>query len=126
MRGEVLANQWHLTASFTPCQRNRILTLIQVNADGTKAMEIVREGNRFRCGDWTIEAELDTRKPASLYISNAVNQAAFSYGKSSLSMDGKSYKPAHKESSLLFDKIEGVWKVQEMTDRKPQLTGSNR
>lgn len=126
VRGEVLANQWHLTASFTPCRRNRILTLIQVNPYGTKAVEVVREGNRFRCGNWDIEAELDTKKPASLYIFNAVNQTVFSYGKPSPLIGGKSYKPIHKESSMLFDKLNGEWQVQEMIDRKPQLTGSNK
>lgn len=126
VRGEVLANQWHLTASFTPCKRNRILTLIQVNPDGTKAVEVIREGNHLRCGDWDIEAELDAKKPASLYISNATKQVVFSYGKSSLPLNGKTYKPVDKESSLLFDKIEGKWQVQEMADRKPQLTGSNK
>lgn len=126
VRGEVLANQWHMTASFVPCKRNRILTIIQIQPDGKQASEIVREGNRLQCGDWTVEAELDTRKPASLYITNHVNQAVFSYGKSSLLMDGKSYNPIHKEASLLFDKIDGKWQIKEMTDREPQLTGSNK
>lgn len=126
VRGEALSNQWHLTASFTSGKRNRILTIIQVQPDGTQAVEIQREGNHFQCGDWVIEAELDTRKPASLYVSNHVNHAAFSYGKSSPLMGGQSYKPVDKEASLLFDKIEGKWQVQEMTDRKPQLTGSDK
>lgn len=127
VRGEALANQWHLTAGFAPGKRNRILTIIQVQADGKTASEIVREGNdRLRCGDWIIEAELDTRKPASLQIFNESNKAKFSYGKSSLLLEGKSYKPATKESSVLFDNIEGKWQVREMADRKPQLTGSDK
>lgn len=126
VRGEALANQWHLTAGFAPGKRNRILTIIQVQADGKTASEIVREGNdRLRCGDWIIEAELDTRKPAALQIFNESNKAKFSYGKSSLPLEGKSYKPARKEASVLFDKIEGKWQVREMADRKPQLTGSD-
>ena len=132
VRGEALANQWHLTASFAPTKRNRILTIIQVQADGKKVSEIVCEGsashscNRLHCGDWIIEAELDTRKPASFQIFNETNGAMFSYGKSSLSVEGKSYKPARKEASVLFDKIEGKWQVQEMMDRQPQLTGSDK
>ncbi len=131
VRGEVLANQWHLTVSFGPSKRNRILTIIQVQPDRRQTVEIVRKGNHFQCGDWSIEAELDTRRPAGLYISNNgnmsdnVHQAVFSYGKESLVIDGKSYKPIHKESSLLFDKIEGEWQIQEMLDRKPQFTGRN-
>lgn len=141
VRGEALANQWHLTAGFAPTKRNRILTIIQVQADGKKASAIVREGddrmriskgnasrsgNRFRCGDWIIEAELDTRKPAALQIFNESNKAKFNYGKSSLPLEGKSYKPARKEASVLFDNIEGEWQVREMADRKPQLTGSDK
>lgn len=127
VRGEALANQWHLTAGFAPTKRNRILTIIQVQADGKTASEIVREGDdRLRCGDWIIEAELDTRKPASLQIYNENNKAKFSYGKSSLLLEGKSYKPATKEASVLFDNIEGKWQVREMADRKPQLTGSDK
>lgn len=126
IRGEVLANQWHLTASFASSKRNRILTIIQVQPDGVKAADISREGNRLQCGDWLIEAELDTKKPGSLHISNLVNQATFSYGKSAPLVDGKVYKPIHKEASLLFDKMGGEWQVQEMKDRKPQLTGSNK
>lgn len=127
VRGEALANQWHLTAGFAPTKRNRILTIIQVQADGKKASEIVRSGgNRFRCGDWIIEAELDTRKPAALQIFNESNKAKFSYGKSSLPLEGKSYQPARKEASVLFDNIEGEWQVREMADRKPQLTGSDK
>lgn len=31
-----------------------------------------------------------------------------------------------KKASVLFDKIEGKWQVQEMMDRQPQLTGSDK
>ena len=126
VRGEVFTNSWHLTASFTPGKRNRILTIIQVQPDGKQAVGIQRDGNLFQCGDWTIEAELDVKKPASLYITNKTNQAVFGYGKSSLLINDKSYRPIDKTASLLFDKIDGSWQMQERMDRKPQLTGSNR
>ncbi len=125
VRGEVLANQWHLTASFVPSKQNRILTIIQIQPDGKQTAKVIRDGNRFQCDDWTIEVELDTKKAASLYILNNTSRAVFSYGKSSLQIDGKSYKPAEKNGSLLFDKVDGKWQLQEMTDRAPQLTGSN-
>mgnify|MGYP006947720406 FL=1 len=126
VRGEVFTNSWHLTASFTPGKRNRILTIIQVQPDGKQAVGIQRDGNLFQCGDWTIEAELDVKKPASLYITNKTNQAVFGYGKSSLLINDKPYRPVDKTASLLFDKIDGSWQIQERMDRKPQLTGSNR
>lgn len=80
VRGEDFSKPWSLTASFDRCKKNRILTIIQVQADGTQALEISRTGNNFQCGNWTIEAELSSKKPASLYIHNTENKATFSYG----------------------------------------------
>lgn len=126
VRGEFFANQWHLKASFTPSKRNRILTIIQVQPDGKQAVKIIRDGNHFQCGDWMVEAELDAGKPAALYISNSKNKAVFSYGKSSLQMNGKIYKPLNRNASLLFDETSasGEWQLQEMLDRAPQFTGA--
>ena len=125
VRGEFFANQWHLTASFAPSKRNRILTIIQVQPDGKQAAKIIRDGNHFQCGDWTVEAELNAGKPATLYISNSKNKAIFSYGKSSLQINGNTYKPLNRNASLLFDETatSGRWQLQEMLDRAPQFTG---
>lgn len=112
VRGEDFSKQWSLTASFTPSPVNRILTIIQVEADGSRAVEIVRTDGRFQCGDWTIEAELNGKRPASLSIQHATSKAAFGYG-----------TKAAGDASVLYDRIDGVWKTEEMVDCKQQLTG---
>lgn len=79
-RGEDFTDPWSLTASFGPSRNNRILTIIQVEADGRQAVQIMREGNTFQCGEWVIEAELNAKRPGRLYIRNSRNNAVFSYG----------------------------------------------
>lgn len=123
VRGEDFSKQWSLTASFDRCKTNRILTIIQVQADGKQAVEISRTGNNLQCGNWMIEAELGSKKPASLYIRNTENQATFSYGKKNPEINGKVYPYQEAGSSVLYDQIDGAWKTQEMTDREKQTTG---
>lgn len=123
--GRAIPKQWHLAATFAPSVANRILTVIQVQPDGTKTTEITRSGNRFECGDWTIEAELNANKPAALSIRNAASKANFSYGDQSPVIDGKKLTRQTKGSSLLYDEVDGKWQVQEMTDREALRTGAN-
>ena len=123
VRGETLENQWHLTASFCPSRKNRILTIIQVQPDGEKVCEVIRDGNHFQCGDWMIEAELNAQKPAGLAIKNSSSQAMFHYGSKTPLVDGKKYTSYQKGTSLLYDKVNGRWQVQEMADREAQPTG---
>lgn len=114
VRGEDFSKQWSLTASFSPSKVNRVLTIIQVEADGSRAVEIVRSSDgKFQCGDWTVEAELNGKRPANLSIRHAKTEAAFSYGKKETA-----------NASVLYDCIDGVWKTAEMVDCKRQLTGS--
>lgn len=122
-RGEDFTNPWSLTASFGPSKVNRILTLIQVEAEGKQAVEIVRTGNRFECGNWIIEAELKEKGPASLYISNSSNQATFSYGKKKTIINGQDYQCIKSDASVLYDEINGEWKAEEMSDKVIQTMG---
>lgn len=123
VRGETLENQWHLTASFQPSRKNRILTIIQIQPDGETLSEILSEGNRFQCGDWTIEAELNTNRPAGLSIKNTANQAMFHYGSKTPFIDDKKDARSDADASILYDKVNGEWQTQQMTDIKPQSTG---
>lgn len=123
VRGEDFSKPWSLTASFTPSKANRILTIIQVTGNGSPVVEIARDGNKFQCGDWIIEAELSAKHPASLYIHNTKSKAAFSYGKKEPELNGKAYKCNKVENSVLYDLTDGEWKIQEMSDREIQFTG---
>ncbi len=111
VRGEDFSRPWSLTAGFAPSKANRILTIIQVLPDGKQSARILRSGNTFQCGDWNIEAELNTKRPAGLRIHNNQNEAAFSFGSQ------------HQGASILHDRINGAWETQEMHDQEPQFTG---
>lgn len=124
VRGEDFSKPWSLTASFNRCKTNRILTIIQVQADGKQAVEIKRTGNSFQCGSWMIEAELGNKRPAILYIRNTENGATFSYGKKSPEINGKIYPYQKVGSSVLYDQIDGEWKTEEMVDCAKQTTGN--
>lgn len=123
VRGEDFTNPWSLTASFGRSKANRILTIIQVNAGTAHATAIVRSGNSFRCGDWTIEAELNAKRPASLYIHHDKTQATFSYGKDKPMIKGEVYRCKNKQASLLYDVLDGEWQIKEMTDKDILPTG---
>lgn len=122
-RGEDFTAPWSLTASFGPSKSNRILTIIQVEADGMQAVQIMKEGNAFRCGEWTIEAELDAKRPGRLYIRNNRNNAVFSYGNKKTEINGETYSCKEKDASVLFDSINGKWETQEMSDQRIQTMG---
>lgn len=122
-RGEDFTNPWSLTASFGPSKSNRILTVIQVETDDNKVAKISRTNNSFQCGDWTIEAELSAKKPASLYLHSKQSKATFSYGKKAPVINGEVYPNKNKLSSILYDEIDGTWQIQEMNDRNKLFTG---
>lgn len=122
-RGEDFTNPWSLTASFGPSKTNRILTIIQVEAGNEKAAQIVRNGSNFQCGEWMIEAELDSRQNACLYIHNTANKATFSYGKKKTEINGQTYQCKKGDVSILSDQINGKWETLEMGDQRIQTMG---
>lgn len=125
VRGEDFSPAWSLTASFAPCKATRILTIIQIEADGSQTTEVIRENdeNRFLCGDWIIEAELNAKRKAALHIQNKRTGTVFCYGKKEIPIDNKLYTSQHTNASILHDSFHGTWQTQEMTDVQPQLTG---
>lgn len=122
-RNQQCPNQWHMTAAFEKSSANRILTVIQIQPDGTILKKLTQNGNDFRIGAWEIMAELDTAKPAELYIRNPKTKTVFSFGNQNLNIEGTDYK-REKGTSLLYDEIDGEWMVHEMSDYQPQVTGA--
>lgn len=122
-RGEDFTSPWSLTASFQPCKKNRVLTIIQLKTDTAGIVEITQDGSSFQCGDWTIEAELDGKRPASLYLHSKSSKATFGYGKKAIELNGRIHQCKQKDSSVLYDQIDGKWEVQEAVDAKEQITG---
>lgn len=113
VRGEDFSSPWSLSASFEPSKKNRILTVIQVETKDYKALKIEQPAeNLLHIGNWTIEAELNARRPASLHIKDSRSGATFSYDK--------------PESSSLYDLINGQWQTMEMKDRPLMPTGKTK
>ena len=125
IRGERLERYWHLKATFKPSKSNRILTIITIDPDGRKKHKIVHcngIGN-IEVDGWYISAELNVRKPAGIIITSKKNKAKFSYGSDGFMIDdGIKYNPKNKDSSVLYDYINGEWRTEEMIDRRLQPT----
>lgn len=104
-------NQWHLNATFSPCNKNRILTIIQIVPEAASALPVNSLGDTYTCGNWNIRVPLDSSQPNSISISNPVNTASFNY---------QTGKP-----SKLHDLIDGQYQDIEMTDYKLISTRAN-
>ena len=118
--GAEYPNQWHLTARVDGCSATRFLAIIQV---GDEAVPIInRDGDTFNVGDWTIKAVLDASKAPELTVNHRTEQAVFSYGTDNPALNGNFYSRQYTGSSLLYDEIDGVYQVVEMTDRSPIST----
>lgn len=115
-------NQWHLTATFTPSAKNRILTIIQVAPNTENVSTIVRQGDTFQCGDYTIKAILDSSRPAELMVTHQTSEAVFSYSAANPVIDGGTYLRKFPHSSLLYDLSDGRYRVTEQTDYVPAST----
>lgn len=103
-RGEDFTPQWTMTAALDSCRKCRVLAVMQVEADGIKAVEVKNEDGSLTLGDWTIEAELDAKKAPCLSVRNSVNGSSFSYG------DDRS------GASVVSDTVDGKPSVSRMTD----------
>ena len=115
-------DQWHLTARYTPCAQNRILTIIQVVPDSEQAPTITRTDDVFQCDDWSIRAGMNTSQPAELTVTNRTNNALFSYSPNNPEIEGKVYLRKSPSSSLLYDESNGRYGVTEQTDYTPAST----
>lgn len=73
-------------------------------------------------GDWSIEAELGADRPAAISITNKITGTVFSYGSQTPAINGISYQRQQEDSSVLYDNVRGVMKVQETTDKTVQTT----
>ena len=88
-----------------------------------KVEKVIRTDNNFYCGDWIIKAELNSKRPASLHIHNNQSKATFSYGEKAPIINGKPYSRKNQYSSLLYDEIDGEWKIKEANDGNYLSTG---
>lgn len=119
----VSTKEWHLKASYGPGSKNRVLTLIQVMPSGNNPVSVIKlnEGD-FQYGDWRITAELNGNNPASLYIRNETKDVTFSLGNENPLINDVTYQRQQSGSSVLYDEINGVKNIEEVSDRSAQST----
>lgn len=120
--GHGYPKQWHLTANFEATATNRILTVIQLNDQGESEENVWRANNNFVIGDWSIEAEMDGNKPAAISITNETIGTVFSYGNQAPVIEGAAYQRKQENSSVLYDQVKGVMRIQEISDRPLYVT----
>ena len=88
-------DQWHVTAApKQPVDKTRFLAIIQVAPNGESAPEepVVTDGNIVRLGEWTIDAELNAARTASLEIKNSDGTIALAVDTTTLTAGSESYE----------------------------------
>lgn len=115
-------NQWHLTAVTNHKAAARYLAIIQVCEMSKSPSVIRREGNVFVWDDWKVEAILDPSEKPRLTICHLTDPVVFSYGDASVLIEGETYAKQAAESSLLYDEINGEYRIMEMSDCVPIST----
>ena len=102
-----LPKQWHATISpDQPLKVCRFLTVIQVRAVGCSQVfnEVVSEpGVSVIVGDWSIAAELNGEKPASLMIQHRDGKAGLVADKTRLILGKKEYRTGGSATSMLVE-----------------------
>ncbi|TZF86533.1 DUF4962 domain-containing protein (plasmid) [Pedobacter sp. BS3] len=113
-------DQWHVgITTSAPVKANRFLTLIHVGGAAAEPVKVLdkKDGNyRLKAGNWTINAELNTGKAASLTVTATDGNAAFSYGAAPVTVKGKQYTHAVNGSSMLVEDVK-----QEVVDQYPAV-----
>ncbi|MBM6866011.1 DUF4962 domain-containing protein [Bacteroides caecigallinarum] len=116
--GSEYPNQWHLTATVEGKPECRFLTIVQILDSGKSALNVIYNNGCIECGQWKIDVNLSCDKPEKLLIRNLINGAIYSYGSENLSIDGELYYRKYSNSSILYDKVNGIFTTDEQTDAK--------
>ncbi len=112
-------NQWHLTARVGKTSGTRFLAILTVGDSSATPLTVTREGNIFKVGDWTIQAELNANCDAQLAVTNSSGSAVFDYGSGATTVFGD-IKRTKAFSSILRDSdATGSVTTQETTDTLP-------
>ena len=117
--GEGYANQWHLTAAFANSSACRILTVVQIKDSEGEILPVERNGSRITCGDWTIDVNLDPSSAERLQVTSGSVPAVYSYGSDNVQTGSGVYARQYRNSSVLYDEIDGQYQAVEQTDQSP-------
>ena len=116
--GSDYPNQWHLTAIVEGKPECRFLTIVQILDSGKSALNVIYNNGCIECGQWKIDVNLSCDKPEKLLIRNLINGAIYSYGSDNPSLNGELYHRKYRNSSILYDKVNGIFTTDEQTDAK--------
>ena len=116
--GSDYPNQWHLTAKVEGKPKCRFLTLVQVLDAGKSAFDVKENKGIIECGQWRIEVCMSSDSAEKLLVRNVVNGATYSYGSENLKLNGELYYRKYSNSSVLYDKFNGIFTTDEQTDAK--------
>lgn len=116
-------NQWH--ASVSPegkVNKMRYLAIIQVlgtNDESLFALPKVLGNHIVQVGPWSIDAELDPAKSATLEIQSLDRKAALGVNKASVTIASEQYKTTRWDNTILVEKLPDRDIVIESADSGP-------
>jgi hypothetical protein len=101
-------------------KKMRFLTFIQVNDSKAQVLPIEKiSTGQFKIGDWTVKAELDTSKEASLIAGNLTAQ--LNVNSATHSVFGKELPAVTPSASVLTEFINGKLHSGISTDQAPAI-----
>ncbi len=111
-------NQWHFTAvTSQKTNKMRFLAIFQIQPDGIYKTIDESEGV-FKVGNWEISAELNTNRPAAIYVNDMGDSVAFS-SQGSLKTTSNKFRNLDTGSAKLLEVIDGKSVFQESNDTLP-------
>jgi len=118
---KAIPNQYHMSyQSVDKNKQMRFLTFIQVKDSKAHVLPIEKiSAGQFKIGDWTIKAELDTGKAASLVAGNMTAQ--LNINSSAKSVLGKDLPAVIQPASVLTELINGKVIQGISTDQAPAI-----
>ena len=108
-----------MTAAIANCSACRILTVVQIKDSEGEILPVERNGSRITCGDWTIDVNLDPSSAERLQVTSGSVPAVYSYGSDNVQTGSGVYARQYRNSSVLYDEIDGQYQAVEQTDQSP-------
>lgn len=111
-KGESLKypNHWHFSATTSKCSAARFLTIMDTHGNERQDMKVIRKGNTFQVGGWTITCNVTDKGKAAIQVTDKA-------GKASLTYDGNKNEGA----TLIMDQCKEKKVEKKLIDKFPNL-----
>lgn len=103
-------NHWHFSATTPKAPIARFLTIIDTHGTDRGDLEVVREGDVFRVGDWQIHCNLTAEGKAAIRVENTAEKVSLEYDASK--REGKTF---------ITDRVKGKKQEKELSDFLPDF-----